>query len=136
MNRFEILPHTAGVAVKAEGSSKAALTLAAMQGMFAAAGPRSVPDAKEVERPFSVTSDGYTTLLIDVLNAALSQSDANHEAYDQIHFTLITDTKAEGEFVGKPVDGFGSRVKAATHQGLRVTKREDGIWETTVTFDV
>ncbi len=140
MKRFEILPHTAGVAVKVAASTKAGLVRAALQGMFAAAGARfRVEDPvkdKTVERPFSVSSKDFASLLVDLLNEAIASAEKNREAYEDLSLSLITDTKAEGKFVGRAVTGFDKAIKGATHRDLNVQKNVVGLWETVITFDV
>ncbi len=140
MKRFDILPHAAKVAVKATASTKAGLLSASLQGMFAAAGPKfKIEDPvkdKTFERPFSVTSKDFSSLLVDVLNAAVASASANRESYEDVSLSLITDTKAEGKFVGRAVSGFDKAIKAATHRDLNVQKNVVGLWETVITFDV
>ncbi len=140
MKRFEILPHTAGVAVKVAASTKAGLVSAALQGMFAAAGARfRVEDPvkdKTFERPFSVSSKDFASLLVDLLNEAIASAEKNREAYEDLSLSLITDTKAEGKFVGRTVTGFDKAIKGATHRDLNVQKNVVGLWETVITFDV
>ena len=135
MHRYEILPHTADVRVRALGSTRAGLLIAALKGMFSAAVPRYVGEPTETRRPFKLESGDFNALLVDFLNEAVSLSDMNHEAYEDVAFTLITDTKAEGEFVGKPVTGFETQIKAATHTGQGATKKDEVVWEATLTFD-
>ena len=136
MKRFEILPHTADIRIRAEGSTRPALFVAALQGMFAASGPESAgEEADHVSRPFKLAATDFPTLLVDLLNEAIAASDTHREAYDDITFALVTDTKAEGAFLGAPVVGFGTQIKAATHHDLSVRKNAEGNWEATIVFD-
>ncbi len=136
MKRFEILPHTADIRIRAEGSTRPALFVAALQGMFAAAAPEFTPGEPEhVERQFELAAKDFMSLLIDLLNEAIAVSDTNREAYDDISFTLATDTKAEGAFLGRPAARFGTQIKAATHHELAVQKNAEGNWEATIVFD-
>ena len=140
MRQHEILSHTADVRVRAVGSTRAALIEAALQGMFAAAGPRTASveggePEEPVERSFEVKSADFPALLVDLLNEALFNSDTRHEAYEALRFTLITDTDAKGVFLGRPIAGFETQIKAATHAGLEAKKNEEGNWEATITFD-
>ena len=136
MKRFEILPHTADIRIRAEGSTRPALFVAALQGMFAASGPESAGEkAEHVSRPFKLSAADFPTLLVDLLNEAIAASDTHREAYDDITFALVTDTKAEGAFLGKPVARFGTQIKAATHHELSVQKNAEGNWEATIVFD-
>lgn len=136
MKRFEILPHTADIRVRAEGSTRPALFVAALQGMFAAAAPEFPPGEPEhVERPFKLAAKDFPSLLIDLLNEAISLSDTHREAYDDISFALATDTKAEGSFLGRLAARFGTQIKAATHHELAVQKNAEGNWEAVIVFD-
>lgn len=134
MHQYDILPSTDGVRVKATGSTRAGLLTAAIEGMFAATKPRWEEGKEETERAFSVSSAGFPALLVAVLTTALAAADANHEAYSTVKFTLITDTKAEGSFIGKSVSGVETRIASVTPNGLAVEKNADGAWETTVEF--
>jgi SHS2 domain-containing protein len=137
MKRFEIVPHAAGVSVRVFASTKAGLAMASLQGMFAAAAPRFVNgEALPVERPFKVESRDFGALLVDVLREAISSAAANEEGYEDIRFNLITDTKAEGAFIGRPVKSYGTVIKAAKEDSLLVDKNEKGEWETTVVLNV
>lgn len=136
MQKYEIIPHTADMRIRALGSTRAGLLAAVLKGMFAAAMPRAVENGKACERPFHMKADDFSALLIDVLNEAIFLSDTNHEYYDDIRFDLITDKEAKGSFVGKSAGSFETQIKAATHHDLEVKKNNQGQWEATVTFDV
>lgn len=107
----------------------------ALKGMFAAAGPRPGEGDASVERPFSVKAADFPALLIDFLNEAISHSDVNKEVYEAVRFDLVTTTEAKGAFVGRPIEGFETQIKAATHSGLAVERNEEGLWDATITFD-
>jgi SHS2 domain-containing protein len=134
MNSFDLLSDGSEIKVKARGSTRAGLITAALKGMFALAEPKNVGDADGHEVQFHVTAEDGSELLADVLNEALSSSENNQEIYDEVRFDLITDKEAKGAFIGKPVSGFGKRIKAAKHHGLKVEKNAEGMWEATVTF--
>lgn len=135
MSPYDILPHTADMRIRASGGTRAGLLESALKGMFAAAGPRPGEGDASVERPFSVKAADFPALLVDFLNEAISQSDINKEAYEAVRFDLVTMTEVKGAFVGRPIQGFETQVKAATHGGLEVKKNEEGLWEAVITFD-
>lgn len=133
---FEILPHTADVAIRASGKNMEELLQALLQGMFAAAGPKWA-DSKTVERPFSVSSSDTVALVVDFLSEALATSDINKEAYTEAKFFSLTEISAKGVLVGKPITSFETQIKAVTYHNLEIRRRPDGeLLETTVTFDV
>src|SRR3989344_3563848 len=95
MRKFEILPHTADVAVKVTASTKAGLAIAALQGMFAASKPRiKDEDAADVKHPFSLEAADFPSLLVDLLNEAVAGASDGPKMFRDISFTLITDKKA------------------------------------------
>lgn len=135
MNKFKLLPHTGDWRIRASGSSLSEMFVAALYGMFAVAEPRKDEAALTVFREFSVQSSEVSLLLVDFLSAALSYSDIYHEAYDRIEFDELSEIKAVGKFIGKPVAGFETQIKAVTYHDLEVSKK-DGQWEALVTLDV
>ena len=46
----------------------------------------------------------------------------------------MTDTKAEGAFIGKPTLRFRTNLEAATDRDLDVKKNDIGNWEATIAF--
>lgn len=133
---FEILPHTADVAIRASGKNMEELLQALLQGMFAAAGPQWADD-KTIERSFFISSSDTVALVVDFLSEALATSDINKEAYTEAKFFSLTDTSAKGILVGKPITSFETQIKAVTFHNLEIHRRPDGgLFETTVTFDV
>lgn len=135
MHRFEILPHTADVRVRALGSTRAGLLVAALKGMFSVAGPKAVEGSDEIRRSFTLEATDSNALLILLLSTALTQSRAQNETYHDVTFTLITDKKAEGEFVGRPVASFEKLVTGVIGRGIDMKKNNDGNWEVTVTLE-
>jgi SHS2 domain-containing protein len=132
---YEVLPHTADFLIRVTGKSLEEFLSSAVTGMFEAVKPDYAEGAERVERKFSLAADTPEALLVDLLNEAVSLSDAFHEAYEEVIFESVTEREAEGTLVGRPVKAFEVQIKAATHHHLAVT-RFDGSWEATVTFDV
>lgn len=137
-----MLPHTADLVIHASGSTRRELLRALIEGMFTAAGPRPTEESVDegppeaVERPFGLRSVGFDSLLVDILNEAVFSAASYHEAYSDINFSSLTDTTADGALLGRPVGGFATEIKAATHHDLKVSRGPDGLYEVTVTFDV
>ncbi len=129
MKEFEVLE--GGKAVRVRATTRAGLVTAAIQGLMASAKARTAEIDEKTERPFAVASDDFGKLLAELLAAAARASQEHKEAYEDVRFTLITDKKAEGAFVGKPAEGFGSLPKAPRGPAV-VAKNEAGEWETTL----
>ncbi len=105
----------------------------AVIGMFEAAEPEWVEDAR-VERPFRVEATNPEDLVVAVLSEALAESDALHEAYDDVIIEHADERGAAGHFIGRAVRRFGTQIKAATYHDLAVEHR-DGAWHAVITFD-
>ena len=133
MHRYELLPEQGSIRIF--GSTRAGLLTAAIQGVCAAADPASVEDAKDVERPFSIESAEFVVLLNALITKAISSSQEHQETYREIRFTLVTDKKAEGAFVGRSVSGFGNTITSAA-SSQDVVKNAEGEWETIVSLTV
>lgn len=133
---YETLPHTADLILRVTGSSLEELLTSAVIGMFQAIKPSYVDGSETVEREFSVQAGTLEELIVEVLNEAVSLSDANHEAYDDVTFATLTESGATGEFFGRSVTAFDVQIKAVTYHGLEVKHDTSGNWEATITFDV
>jgi hypothetical protein len=129
MKEFEVLDGGKSVLVRA--TTRAGLVTASLQGLMDVSRPRTQEIDVQAERPFSISAADFGTLLSDLLSAATDSSGKFKEAYEDIHFTLITDKKAEGTFVGRPASGFGSPPKKPRGT-LVVAKNEAGEWETKI----
>jgi SHS2 domain-containing protein len=134
--RYEIVPLEEGkVCIKARGKTRAGLFTSAMMGLFHTMQPvKPREDVQKNERPFSIEAETPEALLVRLLNEALVVSTAHNEA---LQLKLITDTKAEGSFVGCAVTHFGQPVVAATDHNLEVKKNEEtGDWEADICFEM
>ncbi len=132
MKGFEILRENGDVAVRAHAGTRAGLVIAALQGMFAVAEPQLTASEEKSERPFSVEADDFPKLLVETLERARAVAAERGEAYDDIRFTLITDKKAEGMFVGRAASGSISTIKTVALRTIPVEKNEEGEWEATI----
>ena len=125
------------VCIKARGKTRAGLFTSAMMGLFNAMKPNHHEDGgQKNERSFSVEADTPEALLVNMLNEAIAVSTAHGETCEELKLNLITDTKAEGQFVGCSVSHFEQPVSAATDHELEVRKNEEtGDWEADICFD-
>ncbi len=134
MKSFEILTESDGLGVRVLASTRAGLVTAAVQGVFAAAKPKvDEDDETETERLFAFEAADFGTLLSDLLDGARTASAKHAETFIDVRFTLITDKKAQGAFIGKPAKGFAKEIPPAP-RGMSVEKNEAGEWETTLVF--
>ena len=129
--------------VRVVATTRAGFMQAALEGMFAAAGlnfakmtEEGQPPATDKERHFSVQSADFTGLLAAFLNEALKAAMANKEAYAGLRLSLITDVKAEGEFLGQANAELPVKIKAVSCQEGGVHKNQLGYWEANIALSV
>lgn len=135
MKTFELLPKgDAAARIRVSASTRAGILTAAVQGMFAAALPDVDPDSDEKdERTFSVMADDANSLLVALLAEALASSAKHGEAFDNVRFTLATDKKAEGAFIGRTCSKYGVKLEAVSG-AVGMEKNEEGEWVTEIAF--
>lgn len=132
--KYEILPHTADLHIRAYGNTLPELFANMLTGMFEAIEPM-VGDRKTV-REISVQAHDRETLLIDFLSEALYLSDVHKEVYLNVEITDMSDTHIVCTLHGTGIRGFESgEIKAVTYHGLKVERR-DGDWVAEVLFDL
>lgn len=117
--------------INAEGGTRAGLIVAGVKGLFSAANV-SLPEAgEEVTRPFELTADTAIHLILAVLRAAAGQATANQEIYSDVSFSLITDKKAVGAFVGRKASAPFTLPAVHGIDG-EVKKGDDALWRATI----
>lgn len=134
--RFEIIPQGDVICIKARGKTRAGLFSSAVKGLFVAMRPqRNDEEAQKSERPFAVKADSTESLLFKLLNEAIIVSTVHQETCEEIKLDLITDTNAEGQFVGCALTDFNQQIVGVSDQRLDVKKDEEtGEWEATICF--
>ncbi len=132
---YEILSHPADLKIRVWGKDKKDLFLNALLSLMESIKPEAIKSQKR-QQSIKITSEGLDTLLVDFLNEALYLSQSNQEVYSKIEFNSFSDKKLEGKLIGSKAESFGEEVKAATYHNLRVEKKDEGLWEAIILFDV
>lgn len=133
---YKIIPHTADVRLRVKAASPKALFRDAARGLTSMMKPRVSEHASPVMRTFSLTASDRTALLVDFLNAVLTQAYTNKETYRHMHFTKIDEKELVAELTALPVTEFGEDVKAVTYHEANVRQNTKGEWETMLVFDI
>lgn len=131
MKRFEYNPQSASVRVYAP--TKAGLLVTALRGLFAAVEAPAAEGTADVRREFTLKAADISALLKALLEEAWRQAAANGETYEDANFEFITDTRAEGMFVGRKSAAVGAPIKGVKSVAT-VEKNSEGEWETNVVF--
>jgi hypothetical protein len=132
MKRHELLKKDP-LTILAAASTRAGLLAACLQGAFSVVGGES--DAEQAEQAFSKEAQDFPALLTAVLDDALAAAKTSGVGFSDVTFTLITDKKAVGSFVGKPSKSLGALPKKVGRIIAAPEKNGDGEWETKVEFE-
>ncbi|MFP4590459.1 MAG: archease [Halobacteriales archaeon] len=135
---FELLPHTADVAVEARGATLGAAFAAAADGMAACQADGALPPGGE-RFDVRVTAESREALLFDYLDRLIYERDVrnvlpvDNEATVEATEGGLTLT---GSARGVPLEAIAAReVKAVTYSEMAVEAR-DGGWHVRVVLDV
>ncbi len=136
--RFEIVDHTADIAMRAYGSTLKELFQNAALGMFnILADLEGIKSSTEI----AIKVDGIDKeeLLIAWLEELLYNFYTKNIIFSEFNITELTDTdlaaKVKGRFVGENKNRLKSEIKAATRHELKIGKKDDQ-YETQIVFDV
>jgi len=130
---IEVIEHTADVRLRIRGASMEELFRDALRGTMQLL--HSEPGERTVERTIEVQAGDRTTLLIDFLNEALSHAHVHRQAYDDVEFLALTDTRVAARLHGRNARAFGQDVKAVTYHEAEI-RRENGLWSVTIVYDI
>ena len=135
MQNYEILEHTGDVKIKAYGKSKEELFQNAMEWMFKILNPKSKGQNPK-QRSIEIQSSDLNALLVDFLSEVNYLRQTNMEMYNKVRFTKFSDMRLKGEIEGYEIEEFGEDIKAVTFHKLDIRQNKEGIWETSIIFDV
>ena len=129
MTNVEILQEP--LRIQAMGSTRAGLIVAAMKGLFQAARVEYPLEGEESTRAFEIEAESAPQLILSVLRQVAALAVEHSEMYAEVSFSLITDKKAAGSFVGRPVTPTPAMPSIVSIDG-DVLKGEDGMWHAAV----
>lgn len=135
MGKYQILEHKADLKIRAFGKTKEELFLNTMLGMEENL-KLEAQDRRKIERETKISSIDLSALLVDFLSEVLYLNQVNKEIYNDITFKKFTDTEIDGILKGQKVERFGEDIKAVTYHDLDIHQRKDGVWESTVLYDI
>ncbi len=136
--RFEIVDHTADIAMRAYGSTLKELFQNAALGMFnILADLEGIKSSTEIA--VKVDAIDKEELLIAWLEELLYNFYTKNIIFSEFNITELTDTdlaaKVKGRFIGENKNRLKSEIKAATRHELKIDKNGDK-YETQIVFDV
>ena len=136
--KYEVVEHTADVAVKVTADTAAELLANAAGGMFDLIGDIESIRPK-VRRSVQIDADDYEELIVNWLTELLFRFETEHlllcefdiEAIDSRHLRAIVG----GEEYDPGRHELQTDIKAVTYSGLHV-EHSGGQWTATITFDI
>ena len=136
MGSFEILEHTADVGVRALGSTPREVFEQATRGLLDITGATGAGSGERVA--ISVGGNDFGAVLVDWLEEVLYLQDARDAVVTDLAVGKVDETTASGwvDIAPRGKELEGTAVKAITYHQLSVARRDDGMWEATVYFDI
>lgn len=138
MKNFKIIPHTADLRLKVEGSTLNELFWAACKGMAKILNGESEKKINQsvLTEEIIINSPNITALLIDFLSELLTKSYLNNAIFDKVEFRELTETHLKAKIIGTKVEKFERDLKAVTYHEANVIKNKKGNFETMIVFDI
>lgn len=137
MKPFKLLSHTADIKFEIFGRDLEELFQNGAAALNSVLYQRSLKKAAPTgyEKIEAAATD-VNTLLINFLNAILTQSEINRKIYQRIKFLKFSETGLTAQIFGTPVEKFDEDVKAVTYHDVKIGKNQKGIWRTTAILDI
>ncbi len=135
MKPYEILESTSELKIRVFGKSLEHLFHNALMAMFDSINPIYDDKQPTTDHKIVLQATDRELLLIDFLSEALFFSDANNEAYYDVHFFKLTETDLDSTIIGKKIKGFSIEIKAVTHHDMHIFQKNDTLY-TDILFDI
>ncbi len=135
MKKYENLPHTGDIKIRAYGKDLNEVFAHAAYAMFDNLLGKNWPEPKEkVMHEVSLESNDLEGLLVDFLNELNYLSDLGNEVYNEFE-VKIEGNKLWARIKGLKVTRFHIEIKAVTYNELRLEK-QNNLWIAEVVFDI
>ena len=139
MKRYEVINHTADLAIHAYGETLPQLFENLAIGML-----ESIADLEKIDEKVKIDIEVEGETLEDLLVAWLGELIFRHEVdeilFKRVEIIRFDNTSLHGAAYGEMVDSqkhvIYTEIKNATYHQLKVERLDDGNWETTVIFDI
>ncbi|MBC7234746.1 MAG: archease [Chloroflexi bacterium] len=134
---FEELDHTADLALRVYGRDRAELFAHAALGMFEAMHCHTTEQsAQPIEAEIVLDAPDQETLLVDWLSELLYLSERRRACFTSFDIHQLTETHLEATVHGTTACRPQLLIKAVTYSNLRIKRRDDGIYQVTIIFDI
>ena len=135
--RFEIIDHTADIAIKAYGNTLKELFENAALGMFnIIADLEGIKSSTEID--IKVDAPDEEELLVEWLEELLYNFYTKNIIFSEFNITELTDNRltanVKGRFIGENKNRLKAEIKAATRHEVKISKK-DAKYEVQIVFD-
>jgi SHS2 domain-containing protein len=135
-SKFQILPHTADLKIRAFGKTKEELFENAMVGMFESAKYQKNLKSQISKVKVKLKSIDFPSLLVDFLSEVLYLVETKKLVFKKIEFKKFSENEIEANLIGKSLKRMGVHIKGVTYHDLEIHQGKDGIWQATILFDI
>lgn len=130
---YEVLPHTADLAIRVHGRDLGELFVNAARALFAMM--TEPPKSTETERRIELEEVDAEALLIAWLNLLILLHETEDEAYTRFTIEALSPTRLIAHAAGEKGSATIRVIKAATYHDLHIRQTPTGV-ETTIVFDI
>jgi len=129
--------HTADIRMRVEGDSLDELFRASLEGMsdYIKKGVCNSGIFAENYK-ISLKTSNVTFLLIDFLSEVLTLSQIHKLIFCKVEFSEISEGELEATLYGRREKNIEEEIKAVTYHEAKVQLNENGLYETTLIFDI
>ncbi|MEY4731606.1 MAG: hypothetical protein RL681_552 [Candidatus Parcubacteria bacterium] len=132
-----IIDRTAGtIRIHIEAKTPEELFMEAVRGLMDLMRPEADPGVAVAERELAIHAPDQTSLIVDFLKEIITGSYARKEAVQDVTIRYLTGDSIECDVRTIPAISFGEELKGVSYREVNVHKRPDGMWETSIIFDV
>ena len=132
-----IIDRTAGnIRIVVEGRTPEELFAEAVRGLTDLMHTEADPGVAVAERELVIHAPDQTSLIVDFLKELLTDSYGRKEAVQDVTVRHLSGDCIEADVRTVPAISFGEELKGVSYREADVHKRPDGMWETSLIFDV
>lgn len=138
MKKFEIVGHTADAGIKVYGETLKELFENAAYGMFFLMFNDLETIPTKFQETIQIEADDLTTLLVAWLNELLYYYNLKNIIFSQFEIRKLKEKQLEAISKGARVNEKipEMEIKAATYHNLKIERNSQGIYTTTIIFDI
>lgn len=132
------LSHTADIRMLIEAKTLQSLFVEGVKGMGNILKENFCESSHKIDTEVMIElkATDNTSLLIDFLSDALSQSYINNVVFWDIEIIELMEYKIRAKLSGTQVEIYDEDIKAVTYHEAHVTKNDKGYWGTSIIFDI